>query len=82
MEAIGLKGERIADASFGKGDTYYLAWRDDRRISVRGFASEADAEAARRDLRGDVESTVRPAGTYLEWFDEAADAGAGSSGRA
>ena len=82
MEVVGLKGERIADASFGDGDACYLAWRDDSRIHVRGYPSTGEAEEARAGLREGVESTVRQARTYLEWFDEAADAGLGKSGKA
>lgn len=82
VELIGLKGERMVDSSYTKADTVYLAWRDDRRISIRGFPTKEEAEAARAEIRGDVESTVRPLGASLEWFGQMAEAGAGRSGRA
>ena len=80
VEVIGLKGERILDSSIKDGDTHYLAWRDDRRISIEGYPSEEEAEAARRELRAGLDSTVRPVRTSLEWIEEAAKAGPGRTG--
>lgn len=81
VELIGLKGERMVDSSYTKADRFYLAWRDDRRISIRGFPTKEEAEEVRASLRGDVEAEVVPIGGPLGWFEEMAQAGAGKSGK-